>query len=168
MNEDAYRELREISWRRKLTPPEEAALQQYLAAHPAEQAEWLEEAALEDMLELLPAAPPVASNFTALVLEAARREDAARERERAPAWLYGRGVRSWLPKFAFATGLVGIVAIGYHTQQVRAREALARNVTEVTAAVAASDPDLMQDFEPIRQLSAPQPKADAELLALLK
>ena len=121
MNEDAYRELREISWRRKLTPPEEAALQQYLAAHPAEQAEWLEEAALEDMLELLPAAPPVASNFTALVLEAARREDAARERERTPAWLYGRGVRSWLPKFAFATGLVGIVAIGYHTQQVRAR-----------------------------------------------
>jgi hypothetical protein len=168
MNEQDYNQLRESGWRRRLTPAEEAELQKYLAARPLAREEWHSEAALNDLLESLPAAPPVASNFTARVLQAAQLETAARNRERNRGWFSARIFRNWLPKTAIAAVLVGSVFIGYHEQQEHARAALARNVIEVTAAVSASDPDLMQDFEPIRRLSNPQPKADTELLALLK
>ena len=168
MNEQDYNQLRESGWRRRLTPAEEAELQPYLAAHPAAREEWQDEMALNDLLESLPLAPPVASNFTARVLQAAQLEAAAVNRERNRGWWSVKIFRSWLPKAAVAAVLVGSVAIGYHEQQEHARVALAQNVVEVTAAVSASDPDLMQDFEPIRRLSTPQPKADTELLALLK
>jgi len=168
MNEQDYNQLRESGWRRRLTSAEQAELQEYLAAHPIAREEWHGEAALNDLLESLPAAPPVASNFTARVLQAAQLEATVIHRERTYGWWPARIFRSWLPKAAIAGVLVGSVFIGYHEQQEHARAALARNVIEVTAAVSASDPDLMQDFEPIRRLSNPQPKADTELLALLK
>ena len=53
-----------------MTPSEEAELQKYLAANPAERADWQVEAELNRLLERLPEAPPVASNFTARVLKA--------------------------------------------------------------------------------------------------
>jgi hypothetical protein len=167
MNEQDYNQLRETSWQRPLTPPETEALQQYFAAYPAAREEWESEAALNQLLEKLPAAPTVASNFTARVLQTVALEKAAQARagERSrPAWNFWR----WFPKATIAGVLIGGAFAGYHQQQVNARAALARNAVAFTAAVSASDPEVIQDFEPIRRLSDGQPKADTELLALMK
>src|SRR5687767_16025682 len=82
MNDELYNELLEASWQRKLTAEEQAELRAFLAAHPEAQADWEEEALLTQQLERLPA-PPVASNFTAQVmqqldLEVAREGQASR------------------------------------------------------------------------------------------
>jgi anti-sigma factor RsiW len=167
MNEQDYQELREQSWRRRLTQTEDAALRQYLAAHPDAQEDWLSEAELNGLLQQLPDAP-VASNFTARVVQAAQLEAASRQRSgwNWPAWM---SVGNWLPKGAVATLAVGLVlSLGYHQHQNNTRAALARNVVQISDAVSASDPELMQDFEPIRQLGEAQPKADIELIALMK
>lgn len=168
MNEHDYQQLRELGWRRKLTPNEEAAVQDYLTAHPEAQDDWLAEAELSQLLEQLPEAP-VSSNFTTRVVQAARLEAAAHKRQRRwnlPLWMR---ISNWLPKAAVA-GLVvaGALSFGYHQHQVSTRAAFARNVVQLSDAVSASDPELMQDFEPIRQLSNSQPKADVELIALMK
>lgn len=168
MNEHDYQQLRELGWRRKLTPNEEAAVQDYLTAHPEAQDDWLAEAELNQLLEELPEAP-VSSNFTTRVIQAARLEAAARERQRRwnmPLWMR---ISNWLPKAAVAGLAVGLIlSFGYHQHQVNTRVTLARNVAQLSGAVSASDPELMQDFEPIRQLSNSQPKADVELIALMK
>src|SRR5262245_52791940 len=75
MSEAEYQALLEASWRRRLTATEEARLQAWLAAHPEEQARWESESSLSQLLEQLPDVP-VASNFTARVLQAARSEAA--------------------------------------------------------------------------------------------
>lgn len=166
MNEQEYNELREQSWRRSLTPMEDAALQRHLSTHPAAQQDWLTEAELNQLLRRLPDAP-VPSNFTSLVLQAAQREAAAHVHGwHWPAWLQ---IGKWLPRTAVATLAAGILlSLGYHEHQKKARFALAQNVVQLTDAVSASDPELMQDFEPIRRLSDAQPKADIELIALMK
>ncbi len=169
MNEQDYQQLREESWRRRLTQSEQAALQEFLDANPRSRDEWLSEAELNQLLEHLPEAPPVSSNFTTRVIHAAQLEAAARHRAQSwnwPAWL---SVHHWLPKPALMAVAAGLVlSIGYHQHQVNNRAAFAHNVAELTDAVSASNPELMQDFEPIRRLSEPQPKADIELIALMK
>ena len=76
MNESEYQALIEASWRRSLTDDEQARLDSWLRVHPEMHNEWEEESALNRMLEELPEAP-VASNFTARVLQAVQREAAA-------------------------------------------------------------------------------------------
>lgn len=168
MNEQDYQQLREQSWRRRLTQSEESALQEYLSANPRAQEDWLSEAELNQLLEHLPDAP-VSSNFTSRVVQAAQLEATTRQRASAwnwPAWL---SIGNWLPRTAVATLAVGLVlSLGYNQHQKNARAQFARNVVQLTDAVSASDPELMQDFEPIRQMGEAQPKADLELIALMK
>jgi hypothetical protein len=168
MNEQDYNQLRELSWRRPLTAAEAETLQKYLSAHPAALTEWEDETALNQLLERVPAAPPVASNFTARVLQTVKLETAAENRESVQGLSVWQIISRWLPKAAFACVLLAVGVVGYHERQVNERVALAKNVVEFTAAVSASDPEAMQDFEPIRRLSDNQPKADTELLALMK
>src|SRR5258708_22422771 len=124
MNDAGYQQLLELSWRRKLTGAEEAELQKYLAAHPEAKAEWETDADLNRFLDGLPAAPPVASNFTARVVQAVERETAVPAR--AEGW-FARGVfRNWLPKAAAACLVAGVGLLGYHEHQTKAREAMAR------------------------------------------
>jgi hypothetical protein len=61
-----------------------------------------------------------------------------------------------------------VLSLGYHQHQIKTRAAFAQNVVQLTGVVSASDPELMQDFEPIRQMGEAQPKADIELIALMK
>ncbi len=168
MNEQDYNQLRELSWRRPLSAAEAEMLQKYLSASPAAREEWEDEAALNQLLERVPAAPSVASNFTARVLQTVALETAAQDRAPVRGVSIWQRVRSWLPKAAVASLVLATGVVGYHERQVNERVALAKNVVEFTAAVSASDPEAMQDFEPIRRLSDNQPKADTELLALMK
>ena len=83
INDPVYQKLREMSWRRKLEPREEALLSEWLAAHPEIQPDWESETSLTELLTALPNVP-VASNFTQRVLTAARREASANEPLNAP------------------------------------------------------------------------------------
>jgi hypothetical protein len=170
MNDPVYKRLRELSWRRRLAEAEEAELQSYLTEHPEAKEDWEREGELNHLLEHLPEAPPVASNFTARVLQAVELEAAAQEREHVR---QGKGSGWWLPanwvrKAAAVCLVAGLGIMAYHQQQLNSQRIMVRDVAEMTEVVSASDPDMITDFESIRRLSDSPPKADTEILALLK
>src|SRR5207247_7147160 len=92
---DPFNNLREASWKRKLTPAEESELRNWLTTHPEAQADWEADAALNRVLDHLPEVA-VSSNFTGRVLKAVELESAAAARTSPPKskWFW----RSFLPK----------------------------------------------------------------------
>jgi anti-sigma factor RsiW len=163
MNEAEYQELLEASWRGELSPAEFERLEAGLAARPEWRARWLEEAGLNQLLDRMPDAP-VPSNFTALVLQEARRECAA---STAPEI----GSRSFLAELwtrLFARPAIGAawvavmaamcwVAVQHSSERQRNSE-----LAVFFKAAAPSDPVLLQDFDAIRLLPE-----DEELFAVL-
>ena len=161
INDPTYIRLRELSWRRKLTVGEEAELRAWLAAHPEAQTEWENEDALTAALGQLPDVP-VASNFTARVLQAVEREATARRPR--PAWrlLPPR----WLPRAAFAGSLVGAGLVCYLVIQNGERKKLADSVAAVADVSSLPSPEILEDFDAIR-VSNPAPTPDEPLLLAL-
>ncbi|MEY2409930.1 MAG: hypothetical protein QOF48_2600 [Verrucomicrobiota bacterium] len=163
MNEAEYQELLETSWQRELTTAEKARLDACLAQHPAWRADWQDESSLDAMLSRLPDVP-VASNFTTLVLNEARRQ-AVSPRPRA---FLGDLWRRLFPRRA--TGVVWLAVMGclgwLAVQQAQTSSQQRRNteLADFFKAAAPSDPVVLQDFDAIRRL--PQPD-DEELLAVL-
>lgn len=167
MNNADFERLRELTWRRKLSSTEVADLQRLLAADPLAREAWQSETALNQLLEGLPEAPPVASNFTARLMQSIARDAAASARERAPVSRhFWRGWR-WLPRVGVAGLVAGFVLVGYEHHQAQEHAALVRRMAEVAGIASASGPDFMQDLEPIRRMGGAQPQADVEILALM-
>jgi anti-sigma factor RsiW len=168
MNDPVYNQLRDLSWRRELTPAEHARLQAWLAAHPEAKEDWEAEASLNHLLQELPQAPPVSSNFTALVLQAVERDSAATACARQSCWRVWW--QSWWPRTAVATTVLALgIGVFLHQRQVEQdRFAMARSVTDVYPVVEASNPDVMENFDAIAWLGDLQPKGDSELLALME
>ena len=167
MNSERYQEIVEASWRRSLTPSEEAELQLHLAANPEQQAEWEDDLALSHAMANLREAP-VASNFTAQVLSAIDREVAG-ERASRKGIDYAGWFRRWFPQLATAsvlliTGLTGLNFYQAHTRTQTATEFVA-TVSSFTAALPA--PDVFEDFETIQQLHTAPEFSDAELVNVL-
>lgn len=163
MNDSATQRIRELLWRRTLTDTETAELQNLLAANPEAQADWEIESTLNEALDRLPEAPPVSSNFTALVLQAVESKADVRTHTDAR-WSLHR----WLPRFAVAALTLTLALAGWHRHEVNERTAMARDVAQLGAALAASAPELTQDFESIRRLDDSSSKADTDLLALMQ
>jgi hypothetical protein len=161
-----FTQLCEQRWRRKLTSAEEAELRALLAAHPEAQADWTAEAGLSDALDRLPNVP-VSSNFTARVLQAIEREEAAHARRNAPSWWLFRGPQRWLPRLAFGAVVVAAGLLSYHEAAAARRAQLARSVALVSDVSSLPSPKILEDFDAIRALP-PTPPADEQLLALLK
>jgi anti-sigma factor RsiW len=164
MNEFDYKSLREASWRRKLTAAEEASLRAWLADHPEEKADWELESGLSAALDKLPDAP-VPSNFTARVLQAIEREDAAARRPSTNRlrWI----LRSLLPKAAVAAVIFGAGLLTYQEHTTAKRAELAQEVKEmkiVASGLSVPRPEDLQDFDTIRKVTGPDP----ELLILFK
>ena len=128
-------------------------------------ADWETDAELNRVLDAMPAAPPVAPNFTAQVMQAVERETAVPAR--AEGWFARGRLWNWLPRAAAACLVAGVVLLGYHEHQIRAREAMARRVADLARAVSAS-PELLANYDHIRRLGDTPPRADTNLLALLK
>jgi len=164
-NDPLYTRLREQSWRRKLTPAEEAELRAWLATHAETQADWEAETALSDALEKLPDAP-VPSNFTAVVLQTVEREQTAKERPRMFKLVWSiRNV--WLTRAALAAVVVGAGLFSYlHSQTVR-REEMRTSVVAVSAVKSLPSLDALQNFDVIRAMDQ-TPPADEQLLTLLQ
>jgi anti-sigma factor RsiW len=163
MNESDYNLLREKSWRGKLTPAEEASLRAWLAGHPETEADWELEGDLTRALEKLPDVP-VPSNFTARVLQAVDRETAAAgPRANWMKWF----LRSLLPKAAVAAVVLAAGFLTYHEQTTAKRQELVQGVKVVAGVSSLPGPEILQDFDTIRQMST-TPGPDQELIALMK
>jgi len=160
-----YQRLLELSWRRKLTSSEEAALRACLAAHPELQADWELEIALSETLARLSDAP-VPSNFTALVLQTVER-DGAQGRTRTWRWRFLQGKPAWLPRVAFAGVLVAAGLLSYNAIRPRPVEQVAGGLRVVADVSSLPSPEALKDFDTIRALNA-SPGVDQELLALLQ
>ncbi len=161
-----YQRLLEVSWRRQLTPAEEAELQAWLAAHPEAQAEWEAEAGLNQALNQLPPVP-VASNFTARVLQAVERETAAESPAPGLRWRSWRWQLRWLPRAAFAGLVLWLGLFSYHQVQAARRTDMMRSVAAVAGVSSLPEPEILKDFEAIRVLQ-PTPPADLQLLMLME
>lgn len=170
MNESLYHQLRETSWRRKLTPEEETGLQTWLAAHPEKQAEWELEQSLTDQLRHL-ADAPLSSNFTSQVMQALDAELARQESRRGRAGV--RGWLQWLHRFAprlAPVSLALVVAITFfvHHRSSDREQRIAESVAIVTGASDVPAPEILQDFEAISKLPPTIDEADEALLAALQ
>jgi hypothetical protein len=171
MNDSELNELREASWRRKLTPAEELRVQAFLSANAAAQAEWEDDLALTRQLQELPNAP-VSSNFTSLILQAVEAETGQEPRSisletRWRGWLSG-----FLPRLALAA-LVVTLGIGLFFQhQEHSRQQMVEGVKEflkvASLPVSVSDPGLLEDFDAIQQLQSVSFSKDDDLLAALR
>src|SRR5205809_534933 len=127
MNESDYNQLLEQSWRRKLTPAEEAELRAWLAPHPESRTDWESERHLTSLLGRLDNAP-VPSNFTARVLQAVERDGAVRQAAPKREWF----LRSFLPRAAAAMVVAGAGVLTYQGHLTAKRAAIVQSVKLVS------------------------------------
>ena len=148
----------EASWRRPLTAIEQAQLEEHFRAHPEARAEWGREAALSRLIERLPAAS-VSSNFTARVLEAARRTPVE------SAWTFR--FRVWWPRVAAGALAAGVCLISVREHQASHRLAVERQLVEANRVGAMPQVEWLNNFDTIQHLDRVK-LADDELLAALQ
>jgi hypothetical protein len=163
MNDSDYNQLREQSWRRKLTPVEQAELRDWLTAHPALRAEWETEPGLTEAIARLPNVP-VPTNFTARVLQAVELEASANRHQQTSQRKF-----SWhalLPRIAIATVVLSVGLFTVHEQRTHQRARLAQSVATVSGVASLPGPDILQDFDMINQMD--HAAVDKELLALMQ
>ena len=167
-NERTWEHWRELGWRRKLTPAQEAELRAWLAKHPQALADWQAEAALNRALDQLPEAA-LPTNFTALVMQAVGRETAAASRRPRSPWLAGLGwlpASAWLPKIAFVAIVLGASLLSYHQGLAIQRAQIARSLVAISDVASLPSPQILTNFEAIQVLDR-TPPADIELLQRL-
>jgi len=158
---DPQNKIRETSWRRALTASEESDLQARLAAHPEEKADMELDNALTKCLAILPDAP-IASNFTARVLQEIERQPAP---TRFWQWKW-----SWLSLVPKAAILLVAFSVGFFISREQAnahRLELAQSVATVSKVASLPSPEILENFEVIRRLNF-NPPPDEELIALMK
>src|SRR2546423_204244 len=102
--------------RKKLTEAEEAELRVWLASHPDARPDLEADTALTRALRNLPDVA-LSSNFTARVLQAVEREEAAKSREARGGWRAWLHLHRWPPRAAVACVLVGLGVGSYHHHQ---------------------------------------------------
>jgi hypothetical protein len=171
--------IRELSWRQKLSPADQARVRAWLSEHPEAQPAWETELELTEGLARLPNAP-VASNFTSRVLAAVEREKANARRERERGWRSAWGRlwhRPWLAKAALAGVLLGSGLLAYHRVQVTEQQRQvaehqrlnerAGSLKEFSNAALMSDTETLKDFDAIYALN-PSPGADEQILSLFQ
>src|SRR5580658_5059972 len=145
MQDAEYQNLTEASWRRPLTAVERTRLRQLLEAHPEWQESWHEDAALNGLLRRLPSAA-VSTNFTARVVQAARRVPARpawrRWRESFP-WLPA----GWVPRVALGAAMVCCGLLSFHQYQALRRAKEARAVASVSTLAGLPSIDWMENFD---------------------
>tara|TARA_B100001167_G_C16641644_1_gene244365 strand:- start:47 stop:535 length:489 start_codon:yes stop_codon:yes gene_type:complete len=162
MKQPEFENLLQTARERDLTDAELAKLERWLAANPDEQAEW---EALDRLLVALPDAP-VASNFTARVLDEVRRAEVP-----GPALGQAWWRKLLAPQFspiqiASAAALAMVVVVGYQSYLNRNRAEMAASLHAV-ATIAEMAPGLLSDFEAIEAIDQADP-IDEELWAALK
>jgi hypothetical protein len=169
MNEHDLNRLREAVWRGEI-PPGEAIRRAQAERAPEEIVEALRlEARLSQSLRTLPDVP-VASNFTARVLQTIEAQGYRGKRAAArqiPWW------RLWLPRLAGAGAVAMVVYAGiWQSEQKQARQQVAQSLQQVAGLVSApgladsANAEIWQDFDVILRMGAVT--ADEELLSVAR
>lgn len=162
-NASLHPRLRETGWRRELTVAETAELRAWLAAHPEARPDWELDEQLTRALRGLRDAP-LASNFTARVLQAVESE------RPAPGhawWRSGWQPARWAPRLALVAVALAVGLFTYHQYEVAARQALGQKLAAFGAVKSVPSPEVLQDFDAIRRLGQ-TPPADVALLKVLE
>ncbi len=166
MKDTGHQALLEISWRRPLSAEEQARLRELAVEHVEAAGQFQDETALTAALSRLPN-PPVASNFTAQVMQAVEQEEARAARGTG----LGFNWRSWLvgPAFArrlaFALVVVGLGTLSVHQYALHNRNQVARSVVTLSTAATLPPLELLKDFDAIARLNE---LSDPALLAALE
>lgn len=167
MNDPVYQELKELSWRRRLSPGEEAQLQLYLQHHPGVQNDWEVENALGRAFRQLPNVP-VATNFTSRVLVAVETETRARSatsgRARSSWW---RRI-GWAPRTAAAAVTLFLTVISVRQYQITSRAEMAHSVARLSSVATLPPLQWLKDFDAINELRAVPSTDDDKLLTVLE
>ena len=158
MNDADYEELKETAWRRKLSPAEEAKLQEWLGQNPNQQADWEAELGLNQLLGQLPQVA-VASNFTARVLQELDKDSASSARHQNSGAWFTRWFRRPAAGLAWAAVLMVTGWLGYHQFSKPSGVARADDLAVLVKTVG-QEPALFEDFDAIYTL----PQADDEEL----
>jgi hypothetical protein len=124
------------------------------------------DALLDALLHQLPD-KPLASNFTARVLQAVDQEDRHATRAAAPWWDAFRHPLQLFPRLAVAALALGLGLGGFQRYETAAQTKMVRSVSAVAQVSSLPGPDVLRDFEAVRRLSQ-TPRADEELLVLLR
>src|SRR2546426_2883957 len=152
MSEPEYDELRAASWRRRLSPAEEARVQTYLAAHPQAQADWEDELALTRQLQELPDAP-LSSNFTSLVLQNIDAQTSRLSKSSSLASRWRAWVGQLAPRIAVATMAVvlGLLVFLKHEHENDTRRQVAKDVEKffnfASLPTSVAGPETFEDFD---------------------
>jgi hypothetical protein len=165
-NDSLENQLRELGWRRKLTLQEEDRLRSWLAAHPEAGAAWETEGALTELLGRLPDVP-VATNFTARVMQAIERERAESASAGVAKGSFLAWVHRWLPRTAIAAVVLGAGMITYRFTLYQVRDPQLESLRVVSGVDWLPNPKILQDLDAIRAIGQ-TPPPDEELLRLLQ
>jgi hypothetical protein len=156
---DEPQHLRESLWRRKLTDTERAELR----AKPEIAADLELESRLSEMLAKIPDAP-VASNFTARLMQAVELEESRPPRR----WSFTWNWHALLPRIAVTAAVMLFAGVSFHHYELTSqRTALAKNIALVAGSQPLPSVDVLDNFDAIQRMSQPA-HADEELLALLQ
>jgi hypothetical protein len=142
-------------WRRPLTEAERAALGQVPELEVEER--------LTESLAKMPDAP-VATNFTARVMDAVDREEAMSTAH----WLFRRDWRILLPRVMATAIILIFTGVFWERYELGSqRVTLAKNVAQVASAKPIPSVDALYNFDAIQRMSQPV-TADTEVLALMQ
>jgi hypothetical protein len=117
---------------------------------------------LRELLSRLPDAP-VASNFTARVLQAVDLEESRRPRK----WNFVLNWRRFLPRAAVATAAILFAGLTLQHHELNAHRAALAKSAALVAGTPMPSVDALKNFDAIRRMSQPA-RPDEELLALMK
>jgi hypothetical protein len=162
MRENEFTELKQTSWRRRLTASEAAAIRQYLASQPQATGDWEKDDSLNRLLEQWPSVP-VSSNFTARVVAAARRSEPAPVARGAMPWIFGR----WWAQLAAGAVMVGVGFLSFQEYQSAHRARQAQELAAAGRLAALAPIEWLNDFDTIQRLDKVK-VADDELLSVLE
>ena len=167
MNQSDYNQLRENAWKRKLTAEQEAEIRAFLAKCPEARPEWEEERILTQSLAQLPDAP-LASNFTAQVLQAVRRQEAEVSPAAVVRWWQQLRSLGWGYRSTMAAVIAGAGLLSYQQYLAFTREELAASVATVSRVAALPSVTGLRDFDAIQHLDDVAAVIDTQLLAALQ
>jgi anti-sigma factor RsiW len=165
MNDTVYESLAAIARRRELTAAEASQVQAWLAAHPEARPGWEQDQRLSRLLRALPDAP-LASNFTARVLQQVAKTQSPAPRGIGFSWLR----LLWPMRHAWRAGavaLAGLVLFGVEYRRTATRAELRGALAKMPVAGLA-DVELWRDFDSIRNLPEGALPSISELAEALK
>jgi len=124
-----------------------------------------QDALLNELLRALPN-KPVASNFTARVVDAAAREQNP-VRQPVSWWEMLHHPLRLVPRIAVAALALGLGLFSYQRYEIVSQVKMAQSVAEVSRVASLPRPEVLRDFDAVQLLTL-TPPADEELLALLQ